>query len=47
MDKKYVIEVHAGEDYVSFTVNGKERSWTYSQGKSMLELLKKFCKELV
>jgi hypothetical protein len=47
MDKKIVVEVHKGEDYVSFKVNGKEREWTGENGDKMLKLLNQFLKGLV
>lgn len=48
MDNKYTIEIHRGEDYIQFTVNGKTgRIWSVSGGKAMIGLLKKIIKTLM
>lgn len=48
MDIKFVIEVHKGEDYFGFKVNGKDYTeWDLTTGQTMYGLLLKFLKGLV
>lgn len=45
MDKKFIIEVHFGDDYVEFTVGKKSKIWR-TEGKNMYKLLLKFIHNL-
>lgn len=47
MDKKFIIEIHQGQDYLRFTVNGKQKDWNLSNGEAMFKLLKQFLKGLI